>query len=52
MMTAGSVELILVSKRGALFEANSLLNSNLRGMSHVNTHWLSEQPFFEMQKGR
>ena len=52
MMTAGTVELILVSKRGALFEANSLLNTNLRGLSYINTRWINEQPSFEMHKGR
>jgi hypothetical protein len=52
MMTAGPSELILVSKRGALFEAQALLNPNVRGLSTVNTRWIAEQPSFEMKKGR
>lgn len=52
MMTSGSTEILLVSKRGALFEANALLNSNPRGLASINTRWIAETPTFEMTKGR
>lgn len=46
MMTTGSSEILLVSKRGALFEAHALLNSNPKGLATINTRWITEKPTY------
>ena len=45
-MTSGVCELLLLSKRGALFEAQVLLNSNPRALATVNPFWLKKHPAF------
>lgn len=45
-MSAGASELLLVSKMGAIYDADALLNSNPRGIATVNTMWLPEKPGF------
>ena len=52
MMTSGVAEVILVSKRSALYEAHSLLNASPYGLADINPKHLKERPTTEVKRGK
>ena len=43
-MTSGQCELILVSKKSAIYEAHALLNQSLNALSDINPRWVRDRP--------
>ena len=52
MMIGGVCEIVVVSKRSAIYEAHSLLHGCTSGRSHFRSHSIKEKPLTEFKVGR
>ena len=51
-MTTGVVDILLLSKRSAIYEAHALLNTSDKGLSSINPKWIRNKPIMETKKGK
>ena len=51
MMTSGACEVVLVSKRGAIYEANILLNGSRDSLSDTKVKIIKEIPVMRRKQG-
>jgi hypothetical protein len=51
-MTTGVADVLLLSKRSAIYEAHALLNGCDKGRSNINPKWIRNKPVMETKKGR
>lgn len=51
MMTSGASEVVLVSKRGAIYEANILLNGSKDSLSDTKTKTIKEITTIKIKRG-
>lgn len=51
MMTSGGSEIVLVSKRGAIYEANILLNGSKDSLSDTKVKVIKDLPVIKRKQG-
>jgi hypothetical protein len=51
MMTSGVTEVVLVSKRGAIYEANILLNGSKYSLSDTKIKTIKDLPLLKFKRG-
>jgi hypothetical protein len=51
-MTTGICEILIISKKSALYEAHALLNHSDRSLADINPRWLRNRPSIEIKRGK
>jgi hypothetical protein len=51
MMTSGASEIVLVSKRGAIYETNILLNGSKDSLSDTKLKVIKDAPLIKRKQG-
>jgi len=52
MMTSGACQIVLISKRGAIYETNALLNGSSDSISDTKTKTITDLPVLKINRGR